>query len=161
VVPPADVRLRRATFEDAGAIAEVFIASFGSLTFLPRLHTDDEHRAFIANVVLPQQEVVVAEDEAGIAGFIAMAHGDLVEHLYVRPGRQRRGIGTSLLDEAKARMPGGFRLWVFQQNDQARHFYERNGLAVLELTDGSGNEEKTPDALYGWTGGGTSSPPPR
>jgi ribosomal protein S18 acetylase RimI-like enzyme len=161
VVPPADVRLRRATFEDAGAIAEVFIASFGSLTFLPRLHTDDEHRAFIANVVLPQQEVVVAEDEAGIAGFIAMAHGDLIEHLYVRPDRQRRGIGTALLDEAKARMPGGFRLWVFQQNDQARRFYERNRLAVLELTDGSGNEEKTPDALYGWTGGGTSSPPPR
>ncbi|HEX2424413.1 MAG TPA: GNAT family N-acetyltransferase [Actinomycetota bacterium] len=161
MVPPADVRLRRATFEDAGAIAEVFIASFGSLTFLPRLHTDDEHRAFIANVVLPQQEVVVAEDEAGIAGFIAMAHGDLIEHLYVRPDRQRRGIGTALLDEAKARMPGGFRLWVFQQNDQARRFYERNRLAVLELTDGSGNEEKTPDALYGWTGGGTSSPPPR
>jgi ribosomal protein S18 acetylase RimI-like enzyme len=161
VVPPADVRLRRATFEDAGAIAEVFIASFGLLTFLPRLHTDDEHRAFIANVVLPQEEVVVAEDEAGVAGFIAMAHGDLIEHLYVRPERQRRGIGTALLDEAKARMPGGFRLWVFQENEPARRFYERNGLAVLELTDGSGNEEKTPDALYGWTGGGTSSPPPR
>lgn len=161
MVPPADVRLRRATFEDAGAIAEVFITSFGSLTFLPRLHTDDEHRAFIANVVLRQQEVVVAEDEAGVTGFIAMAHGDLIEHLYVRPERQRRGIGTALLDEAKARMPGGFRLWVFQQNDQARRFYERNGLAVLELTDGSGNEEKTPDALYGWTGGGTSSPPSR
>ena len=161
MVPPADVRLRRATFEDAGAIAEVFIASFGSLTFLPRLHTDDEHRAFIANVVLPQQEVLVAENEAGVAGFIAMAHGDLIEHLYVRPERQRRGIGTALLDEAKARMPGGFRLWVFQENEPARRFYERNGLAVLELTDGSGNEEKTPDALYGWTGGGTSSPPPR
>ncbi|MGZ4131158.1 MAG: N-acetyltransferase family protein, partial [Actinomycetota bacterium] len=77
MLPAADVRLRQATPEDAGEIAEVFIASFGSLTFLPRLHTDDEHRAFIANVVLRQQDVVVAEDEAGIAGFVAMAHGDL------------------------------------------------------------------------------------
>ncbi|MGZ4130748.1 MAG: N-acetyltransferase family protein [Actinomycetota bacterium] len=159
MLPPADVRLRQATPEDAGAIAEVFIASFGSLTFLPRLHTDDEHRAFIANVVLRQQDVVVAEDEAGIAGFVSMAHGDLVEHLYVRPERQRRGVGTALLDEAKARMPAGFRLWVFQRNEPARRFYEANGLAVVELTDGSGNDEKTPDALYGWTGG-TSSPPP-
>ncbi len=159
MLPAADVRLRQATPEDADAIAEVFIASFGSLTFLPRLHTDDEHRAFIANVVLPQQDVVVAEDEAGIAGFVAMAHGDLVEHLYVRPERQRRGVGTALLDEAKARMPDGFRLWVFQRNEPARRFYEANGLGVVELTDGSGNDEKTPDALYGW-GGGTGSPPP-
>ncbi|MGZ4152919.1 MAG: N-acetyltransferase family protein [Actinomycetota bacterium] len=161
MLPAADVRLRQATPEDAGEIAEVFIASFGSLTFVPRLHTDDEHRAFIANVVLRQQDVMVAEDEAGIAGFVAMAHGDLVEHLYVRPERQRRGVGTALLDEAKARMPAGFRLWVFQRNEPARRFYEANGLAVVELTDGSGNDEKTPDALYGWTGGGTSSPSPR
>ncbi|MGZ4108815.1 MAG: N-acetyltransferase family protein [Actinomycetota bacterium] len=159
MLPAADVRLRQATPEDAGEIAEVFIASFGSLTFVPRLHTDDEHRAFIANVVLRQQDVMVAEDEAGIAGFVAMAHGDLVEHLYVRPERQRRGVGTALLDEAKARMPDGFRLWVFQRNEPARRFYEANGLAVVELTDGSGNDEKTPDALYGWTGG-TSSPAP-
>jgi ribosomal protein S18 acetylase RimI-like enzyme len=121
------------------------------LSFLPRLHTDDEHRAFIAGVVLPRQDVVVAEDDGSVAGFIAMAHAGVVEHLYVHPDRQGRGIGSALLDEAKRRMPGGFRLWVFQQNDKARRFYERHGLVVVELTDGSGNEEKTPDALYEWS----------
>ena len=31
-----------------------------------------------------------------------------------------------------------------------RRFYERNGCRVVELTDGSGNEEREPDALYEW-----------
>jgi GNAT superfamily N-acetyltransferase len=127
----------------------VFIPSFGSLTFLPRLHTDDEHRAFIAGVVLPEQDVVVADDDGRIAGFVAMA-GDVVHHLYVHPAHQRRGIGGALLEEAKRRMPGGFRLWVFQRNENARRFYERHGLVAIELTDGQGNDEKTPDALYEW-----------
>jgi ribosomal protein S18 acetylase RimI-like enzyme len=130
----------------------VFIASFGTLTFLPRLHTDDEHRGFIAGIVLPRDEVVVAEAGDELVGFIAIADGELVEHLYVDPAHQRRGVGSALLQEAKRRLPGGFRLWVFQQNEPARRFYERHGLRVVELTDGSGNAEKTPDALYAWLG---------
>jgi ribosomal protein S18 acetylase RimI-like enzyme len=130
----------------------VFIASFGTLTFLPKLHTDDETRAFVDNVVMPRQDVVVAEDASGIIGFVAMAHGDFVEHLYVDPGHQRVGVGTALLDEAKRRMPAGFGLWTFQANEAARRFYEKHGLRVVRLTDGSGNEERTPDALYEWPG---------
>jgi ribosomal protein S18 acetylase RimI-like enzyme len=149
---PTDHRIRQAAPGDAGTVADVFIASFGTLSFLPKLHTDDETRAFVADVVMPRQDVVVAEDDTGIVGFLAMADGDMVEHLYVHPERQRRGIGSALLDEAKRRMPAGFRLWVFQQNDPARRFYERHGLRVVRLTDGAGNEEKTPDALYEWPG---------
>ncbi len=48
------------------------------------------------------------------------------------------------------RRPDGFALWVFQQNDGARRFYERHGLRLVRETDGSGNEERTPDALYEW-----------
>jgi ribosomal protein S18 acetylase RimI-like enzyme len=99
---------------------------------------------------MPRQDVVVAESNAGIVGFIAMSEGGMVEHLYVRPGHQRMGVGTALLDQAKRRMPRGFRLWVFQANEAARRFYEKHGLRVVRLTDGSGNEERTPDALYEW-----------
>ena len=131
----------------------MFISSFETLTFLPRLHTDDEHRAFVANVVLKHQDVVLAELEHAVVGFVAMTHGDFVEHLYVDPARQRRGVGSALLEEAKRRMPAGFRLWVFQNNVPARRFYERHGMRVVELTDGSGNEERMPDALYEWRPG--------
>ena len=144
------VRIQTATPGDADAIAEVFIASFDTLTFLPRLHTNAETLDFIANKVLREQEVLVAEENGGIVGFIAMEHGNLLEHLYVHPDSQGRGIGSALLARAKERMPGGFRLWVFQQNTQARRFYERHGLRVVELTEGAGNEEQMPDALYEW-----------
>jgi hypothetical protein len=35
----------------------------------------------------------------------------------------------------------------------ARRFYERHGLRAVRFTDGTGNEEKTPDALYEWRPG--------
>jgi ribosomal protein S18 acetylase RimI-like enzyme len=146
----SDVRIRPAEPEDADAVADVFIASFGTLTFLPSLHTDEETVDFITNTVMAEQEVTLAEVDGAIAGFVAMSGEDLLEHLYVHPDHQGRGIGSALLERAKARMPDGFRFWVFQANTGARRFYERHGCRVVRLTDGSENEEKTPDALYEW-----------
>ena len=143
------VRIRPAGGEDADPIARLFLASKATLTFLPNIHTDEETFSFIVNIVLRDQEVHVAETNGEINGFIAM-HGDMVEHLYVRPDLLRRGIGSALLQVAKERLPSGFRLWVFLQNVPARRFYERHGLRLVEETDGSRNEERTPDALYEW-----------
>ena len=117
--------------------------------FLPNIHTDEDTFSFIASIVLRDQEVHVAEMDGEINGFLAL-HGDMVEHLYVRPDLLRRGIGSALLQRAKERLPSGFRLWVFQDNVPARRFYERHGLRLVEETDGSRNEERTPDALYEW-----------
>ena len=144
------MRIRAATPEDVDAIAEVFIASFATLTFLPRLHTDAETSDFIANKVLREQEVLIAEQNGGIVGFVAMAHGNFLEHMYVHPDSQGRGVGSALLMRAKQRMPNGFRLWLFQQNTQARRFYERHGLRAVEFTEGAGNDEQMPDAPYEW-----------
>lgn len=149
----SEVRIRAATPEDADVIAEVFIASFGTLTFLPQLHTDAETFDFIANKVVGEQEVLVAERHGGIVGFLAMSHGNFLEHMYVHPDSQGRGVGSALLMRAKQRMPDGFRLWLFQQNTQARRFYERHGLRAIEFTEGAGNEEQMPDALYEWRPG--------
>jgi hypothetical protein len=96
------------------------------MTYLPNIHTDEETFYFIANIVLRDQDVLVAETNGEISGFLAV-HGDMVEHLYVHPDLLRRGIGSALLQRAKERLPSGFRLWVFQQNVPARGFYERTG----------------------------------
>ena len=143
------VRIRSAGAADAAAITRVFLDSKATLTFLPNLHTDEETLHFIANIVLRDQDVLVAEAGGEIVGFIAM-HVDMVEHLYIRPDLLRQGIGSALLERAEERMPSGFRLWVFQENVPARRFYERHGLRLVEETDGSRNEERTPDALYAW-----------
>ena len=144
-----DLRIRPADREDADPIARLFFDSKATLTFLPNMHTDEETFHFIANIVLRDQDVYVAETDGEIGGFIAL-QGDMVEHLYVRPDLLRRGIGSAMLQRAKERLPSGFRLWVFLQNVPARRFYERHGLRLIEETDGSRNEERTPDALYKW-----------
>jgi hypothetical protein len=72
---------------ESDAIAEVFIASFRGLTFLPALHTDDQIRAWIRDQMIPAHEVWVAEENGSIRGFAAMS-GDVLRHLYVRPDDQ-------------------------------------------------------------------------
>ena len=41
---------------------------------------------------------------------------------------------------------------MFQSNDGARRFYRRHGLVELETTDGSSNEERSPDVRMAWPG---------
>ncbi len=140
--------IRRARAEDVDPIAELFERSFGTLTFLPMLHTLDEHRVWFRRVEA-EEEVWVWEENGAILGFIALGEA-MVNSLYVEPEVTGRGIGSALLVQAKQRRPAGFSLWTFQQNDGARRFYERHGLRVVRLTDGRDNEEKTPDVLYEW-----------
>jgi GNAT superfamily N-acetyltransferase len=140
--------LRRAAAGDADAVVAIFGAAFAQLTFLPRLHTPEEDRVFFTGVV-EEHEVWLVEEEGRALGFAALS-ADRLEQLYVHPDAQGRGVGGALLDRAKERRPGGFSLWVFQQNEGARRFYERHGLRLVRETDGAGNEERTPDALYEW-----------
>ena len=90
-----------------------------------------------------------AFDRDVITGMIAF-RDDWIEQLYVRPEAQGRGVGTELLDVAK-RASKRLQLWTFQRNARARRFYEARGFMLAEETDGSGNEEKEPDARYLWT----------
>jgi len=142
--------LRRATAEDADAIAAIFTAARDEQRFIPALHTPEEHQWFFREVVLPEQEVWIAEEDGAAVGFAAL-NQDLLGHIYVHPTYQGRGIGRVLFEKVKERRPSGFTLWTHQPNEGARRFYEREGLAAVELTDGAGNEEKVPDVRYEWT----------
>lgn len=131
------------------------------MPWLPDLHTPEDDRRYLREVVLPGMEVWVADEADGVVtGFTTLGTrdgDDFMEHLYVAPEHQRRGIGTALMERAKTSRPAGFRLWVFQRNAGARDFYEHHGFRLVELSDGSGNEEKEPDALYEWSGASTES----
>ena len=89
------------------------------------------------------------EQDGGVVGFLGL-DGDELSHVYVEPGRQSHGIGAGLLEHAKTLRPERLELWVFQKNEGARRFYERHGFRLVKLTDGAGNMEKEPDALYEW-----------
>lgn len=145
--------IRNARPADADACAEIHILARRRMTYLPRdLHSDAETRDWNRAVVFATQQVLVAEHDTGeIIGYLAR-DGDWVMHLYVRPGSQGQGAGSALMDAAKARSPGGLRLWVFQPNSGAIRFYERHGFRAVRETDGRDNEEKVPDLLMAWPG---------
>ena len=87
-----------------------------------------------------------AAETVGIVAF----RRDWIDQLYVLPKAQRSGIGTALLGIAQQSCDR-LSLWTFQRNTQARRFYEARGFRLVRETDGAGNDEKEPDALYLWT----------
>ncbi len=148
--------IRAAGLADVDSVAELYERSYGTLSFLPTLHTLEEHRAWFRQVVAAG-EVWIWEEYGLNLGFIVLGDAT-VDYLYVEPEMTGRGIGSALLEHAKARRPAGFSLWTFQRNRGARRFYERHGLCVIRLTDGEENEEKTPDALYVWPASSIADP---
>jgi GNAT superfamily N-acetyltransferase len=146
----AQFEIRRARADDAVAIAQAHIdARRIAMPWLPVVHTFEETVSFFGDFVIPNQVVLVAENEDGVVGFIAI-EGAFVEHLYIAPAHQGIGIGDELLHRAKELRPDGLMLWTFEGNHGARAFYEKRGFVAVEFTDGSRNEEKTPDVRYHW-----------
>jgi ribosomal protein S18 acetylase RimI-like enzyme len=152
-----DFEIRPARSADAEAIADVHLDSRReAMPWLPVLHSLEDTIAYFAGHVLLHEEVLVAEVNQLVVGFIAL-EGDHVDHLYIAPAYQGRGIGDTLLAMAKEVRPDGLMLWTFQRNARARQFYEARGFVAAELTDGSRNEEREPDALYRWLPSASSS----
>jgi GNAT superfamily N-acetyltransferase len=123
-------RCRRATLDDAGGIAAVFSSSLRLLTFLPVLHTVEEDRQFIENIILKECEVIVAEADAGIVSFLAR-NGEEIRLLYSHPDFIGSGAGSLLLDAVKKSSVVALELWCFQANERARRFYEEHGFRAV------------------------------
>jgi GNAT superfamily N-acetyltransferase len=145
------IRLRQAVFSDMEALARLnrHVRKV-CFPYLPDLHTPAEDVAFFRNEVFPQSVIWLAEAGGELIGFAAVSEGWL-DHLYVDPASHGRGIGSLLLQRAKEGN-SQLDLWTFQRNAQARRFYGHRGFRLVELTDGSANEEQEPDAHYRWTG---------
>jgi len=87
---------------------------------------------------VPNQFVVLAEDDGDLIGFACVYGGDdetwgsLLDNIHVRPDYQQRGVGAALLAEVAAwcrerHADCGLYLWVLQQNHRAQRFYQRLG----------------------------------
>ncbi|WP_420863277.1 GNAT family N-acetyltransferase [Algirhabdus cladophorae] len=141
-----DIRKVEAT--DAQAIADIHRrARATAMPWLPVMHSAAGDLQYFQTKVLPTETVHVA-CAPQIIGFIA-AHDGWVNHLYLDPACLRQGIGTLLLDLVKADAES-LQLWTFQKNVGARAFYQAQGFAEVEQTDGHDNEEKTPDVRLEW-----------
>jgi GNAT superfamily N-acetyltransferase/chorismate mutase len=146
-----DTSVRLAGVADLRAVAEVYLAARGGAAMPPAIHPPDDVRAWVDTWDLTSRDVWVAESDGTIVGFANLTPTWL-DGLYVAPGAQRAGIGSTLVDLAKSVRPDGFGLWVFEVNEPARAFYRRHGFVELERTDGSANEEHAPDIKMVWPG---------
>jgi GNAT superfamily N-acetyltransferase len=146
-----DVVVRRATAADAAAVADVWMRSYtAALPGVRRAHTDDEVRAWIRDVVVPERETWVADADGVVVGLMVLGPGE-IDQLYLRPDWRGRGLGDRFVALAKELFPSGLSLWTFQVNHDAARFYEKHGFVAVEQTDGHGNEEREPDVRYVWT----------
>lgn len=91
----------------------------------------------------PTREVYVAEDDAGVAGFMILClvgpFTGYIQTICIAPGRRGEGLGTRLVAFAEERIaqvsPNVF-LCVSSFNDDARRLYERLGYEYVgELRD--------------------------
>ncbi len=152
--------LRTATSEDAGSVARVLIESRQAfLPYAPSPHEPVDVRQWVAKSLMSRCRVTVALSDGNVVAVLAVS--DLgaiawIEQLYVLPGHENRGLGTTLLAFAHTTLKRPVRLFTFQQNTGARRFYERHGYKAVALSDGQGNEEKCPDVLYELSGEGSA-----
>ena len=144
--------IRLADARDAASVARIHMASrAATMPYLPpQKRSYDQVTRWVQEVVLRKCRTWVAVRGAEIVGYAAI-EGDVLEHLYLRPDVLRQGIGTLLLDEVKRNSSDGVSLRVFQQNTDARAFYERHGFTVVDTSDGGRNMEALPDMTLRWT----------
>jgi len=148
------VTFRPATLDDADDIADVLIESRRAfLPYAPSAHTDAEVHDYARTYLIPQTQVTVPVVGGRVVGLMALKRADgcgWVEQLFLRPEAVGQGIGSQLVEQAKAALGPPIRLWTFQQNVGARNFYRRHGFRVVTFTDGAANEERCPDVLFEW-----------
>ncbi|HEY3892433.1 MAG TPA: GNAT family N-acetyltransferase [Bradyrhizobium sp.] len=145
-----NIEIQEAEPDDAGVIAEIHLAARReAMPYLRRPHSNDETRDWFARIVGDRPAAWwVARAGPEVVAYM-LIDGENLDHLYVRPDWQRRGVGLSLLNKAKVLSPRRLELWTFLRNANARAFYEAQGFRAVECTDGR-NEENEPDVKYAW-----------
>lgn len=170
------VAIRRATSDDAPALAEVgaatFIESFGQLyvprdlnAFLAESHSVDAYANVLAD---PDYALWIAErtDDDGRpraigyaqAGPCGLPHADVrpgdgeLKRLYLLKGEQNGGVGRALFEQALAWLlrDGPRTLWisVWSENFGAQRFYGRHGFEFAGEYEFIVGEQRDREFMY-------------
>ncbi len=119
------LRFRPARSDDFGACAEIFLAA--RMMANPEVPPD---RFAIEDFSLSTAdlEIMVAERGRRVVGFVSLDRERLeLDHLFVSPQEQGRGVGALLLAEAGRILGPGARLLCDAQNTAVRAFYRAQG----------------------------------
>ena len=121
--------IRKYKPEDCDAVVSVWAAAselahpFLSEAFLQK------ERQEIVNNHLPNADTWVWEANGKVTGFISLV-GNEVGAIFVDPKSARSGIGSALMDHARARH-GELEVEVFEANSIGRAFYDKYGFREM------------------------------
>jgi GNAT superfamily N-acetyltransferase len=94
---------------DADAVADVYLRARKELVACaPLVHSDEDVRAWIRRDLIPFGRTTVAVDDGLVIGLLAVSRGpesSWIDQLYLLPEWIERGIGTHLLELARAELP--------------------------------------------------------
>lgn len=145
------MNIRRATGEDAAALARLHVASWRAAyrglvpdAYLDGLDPDQRTQRFRESLDRNAEETYLAEGGGKILGFLTLGpcrDSDLdpqttgeIWGIYLAPEHWREGAGTALCRFGEALLQSrGLRtvtLWVLAGNPRARRFYEAMGFAA-------------------------------
>lgn len=140
--------IRKATINDISRIAEILVF-VKRMKFRP-IFQDDEYsfkELQVLSVARKYGEPAVLDnllvyDDGIVKGLIHIEENEIVE-LYVDYFFQNQGVGSQLIEYAKANYPVTF-LWAIEKNTDAIRFYEAHG---FHITDTKKFEEGTTEYL--------------
>jgi putative acetyltransferase len=118
-----------ATADEDASIAlwlETWRQAYPSIDFDARV---DWWRERWRTELVPLAQIVVAEQDDALIGFVTIDGTGYLDQLVVSPAQWGSSISRALVDEAKRLSPGGVTLKVNADNVRAIRFYERNGFA--------------------------------
>lgn len=152
------MRIRQAHPADAAELARVAAATFplacppstlpdSIAQFIEINLSEARFRDYLAD---PARELLIAEDDAGPAGYAMVVHGDPTDpevaaavgprptselsKLYVLPDRHGSGLAAALIEDAVtlAVEHGALTVWlgVNQENARANRFYGKHGFEI-------------------------------
>lgn len=126
------VRLRPAVAEDAAELGEIALAAKRALGYSAELIEAWRSELLIDGGTIRRQPTWIALCEGVTAGFFSLhIEGPTarLEHLWVSPLRQRRGIGGMLMRQAlQAASESGASAFEADAEPLAEGFYRRHGL---------------------------------
>lgn len=98
--------------------------AYPSIDFAQRL---EGWRARWRDELVPVAQIVVAERNSNMIGFVTIDSSGYLDQLVVAPEAWGSDLGNVLIARAKAMSPDGITLLVNTDNARAIRFYERNG----------------------------------
>lgn len=123
-----ELRLYRESDQEASIALwlETWRQAYPSIDFDARV---DWWRERWRTELVPVAQIVVAEQDGALIGFVTIDDTGYLDQLVVSPAQWGTNVSKALVDEAKRRSPGGVTLKVNADNLRAIRFYERNGFA--------------------------------